>query len=117
MPDIKSKEHGPELPPSKWCLQQVPQPVLDSVVDALADLPQTQGYNPAWKSSLLSVADQQRFPFIPLSADLKAMSMTSKAFRRNVFSRKIVPYIELKTPKQYADADRMLTRESRRYVR
>lgn len=45
------------------------------------------------------------------------MSMTSKAFRRNVFSRKIVPYIELKTPKQYADADRMLTRESRRYVR
>jgi hypothetical protein len=117
MPDIKSKEHGPELPPSKWRLQQVPQPVLDSVVDALADLPQTQGYNRAWKSSLLSVADQQRFPFIPLSADLKAMSMTSKAFRRNVFSRKIVPYIELKTPKQYADADRMLTRESRRYVR
>jgi hypothetical protein len=117
MPETKSKEHGPELPPYKWRLQQVPSLVLDSVVDALADLAQTQGSIRAWKSNFLSVADQQRFPFIPLSTGLKAMSMSSKDFRRNVFSRKIVPYIELKTPKQYADADRMLTRESRRYVR
>jgi hypothetical protein len=117
MPDLRPLRFGPEPPRSKWRLDHLPQPVLDSIVDALADLALDLASPRSWKSSYFTFICEEKPPFVPLSAELKAMSMTNKTFRQNVFGRKIVPYIEVKTPKQYTDVHRILSRETRRYVR
>lgn len=120
---FKSKstvQFGPERPPSKWSLEDVPDPILCSIVDVLAVDAIKEHVH--WSSQCCHRANLQEFPketptYIPFSPDLRNMSVTSKAFRANVMGRKIIHTLLLGPSDHMSRVDEVMTKETRRYVR
>jgi hypothetical protein len=109
---------GPALPPSPWRLDEVPAPIIDSIVDALAT--KSVGTYPEVYpvlSRFFSKEDERAYRPVPLSSELDAASQVNKTLRQNIFSRKIAGFLELATLNQVERAEECLTVETRQYVR
>jgi hypothetical protein len=80
-------------PPSSWPLDYVPGHILDKIVDYVAqDAIESDFYDPSG-----TPLEQERtgYGLIPFSPDLKNMSLVNRAFRENVFRRKVMELVIL----------------------
>jgi hypothetical protein len=104
---------------SQWPIDHVPPPILDLIVDALANIAQRELQNISPRLSSYGKSTKFNLPFarVPFSPDLQAMSLTNKQFRANVLSRKIFPHIVLKSVLNCSWLNRVMAITSREYVR
>ena len=86
---------SPSPSPSSWPLEGIPNPILDLIVDHLADMAvdgnKERRDDTRWVSVMCNrYTSLPKLPaFVPFSDDLRSMSLTCHAIRDNVFRRKI----------------------------
>ena len=110
----------PELPPSRWKLDHIPENILDNIVDflaedAIASKPPVR--QPPGMSDDFSMFFIEYPEYVYFSKDLKRLSLVDKLCRQNVFSRKIASRVVLTSQKQAARLNERMTPATREYVR
>ena len=94
---------GPEAPPSKWSLDHVPTPILDSILQHLCPAPK-----------LLATVNS----LFPLSPDLKAMSLVDHTFRQIILKDLVLHTVMIKSHANAAEeALAKIRKDSFRYIK
>ena len=94
---------GPEAPPSKWSLDHVPTPILDSILQHLCLAPK-----------LLATVNS----LFPLSPDLKAMSLVDHTFRQIILKDLVLHTVMIKSHANAAEeALAKIRKDSFRYIK
>lgn len=102
-------------PPSSWPLDYVPGHILDKIMDYVAlDAIESDFYDPSGASF-----EQERIEYglIPFSLDLKNMSLVNRAFRENVFRRKVMELVILDSFDRVETGLASIREESFTYIR
>lgn len=90
---------------------------MDCLIDSLAALALVSCRRPSYDIRPWLFEDGSPFQPIPFTTELAALSLTNSVLRRNIFARKIVPFLELRDNKEIAILCERLTTETRSYVR
>jgi hypothetical protein len=115
----QSSQNHADRSRSQWPIDHVPPPILDLIVDTLANIAQRELQDISPRSSSYGKSTKFNLPFarVPFSPDLQAMSLTNKEFRANVLSRKIFPHVVLKSVSDCSRLNRVMATTTREYVR
>lgn len=105
--------------PSKWRLDHVPDLILDIIVDCLAE-DASQTHPSGWVTEMCLCESQPLIKdtvIIPLSQDLRTMSLVTHQFRENILRRKIMDTVVVHRREGVASALSKIRRESFGYIR
>jgi hypothetical protein len=111
------------LAPSSWPLNGIPTPILDLIIDYLADMAVDRNEKRRIYTRRIDLLCNRytslpKLPaFVPFSDDLRSMSLTCHAIRDNVFRRKICQALVVKSSGSMKRTASRLGSTSRSYVR
>jgi hypothetical protein len=89
----KLAKAGPVRPPSTWPLDHIPEPVLDIIIEYLAD--SARDFQPGGASSVFRTTCLGSDPVVPLTSDLKNLSMVNAHIRQMVMAKHIAHTVVL----------------------